>query len=175
MADGYTSALNCQMLPADPGCAPAYAYCERVARAHYENFPVASRLLPSRMRPHVAAVYAFARIADDLADEGDAPAENRLAALNAWDARLHAVTGGADDPEGEHPEVFAALRVTMRECALPAELLSDLISAFKQDVVVKRYATWPDLLDYCRRSANPVGRLVLRIAGYSDPALDAAS
>lgn len=150
-------------------------YCESLARAHYENFPVASRLLPARMRPHVAAVYAFARIADDLADEGRVDADERLAALDAWEQRLLAVTDGHADPGGPHPLVVQAVADTVRACNLPISLLTDLLSAFKQDVTVVRYATWTSLLDYCRRSANPVGRLVLRIAGYQDPRLDAAS
>ena len=150
-------------------------YCEALARAHYENFPVASWLLPASMRPHIAAVYAFARIADDLADEGDVPADDRLAALDAWEQRLLAVTEGQQDPGGPHPLVFEAVRETVRACNLPVPLLTDLLSAFKQDVTVVRYATWTSLLDYCRRSANPVGRLVLRIAGYRDPRLEAAS
>jgi squalene synthase HpnC len=153
----------------------AYAYCERLASSHYENFPVASRLLPARMRPHVAAIYAFARLADDMADEGDRPAAERLADLDAWDARLSAAAAGDAVPGGPHPEVFIALRATIEACRLPPSLLHDLISAFRQDVTVTRYATWDDLLDYCRRSANPVGRLVLRVAGHDRPDLDAAS
>jgi squalene synthase HpnC len=159
----------------NPELAGAYAYCERLARSHYENFPVASRLLPARMRPHVAAVYAFARLADDMADEGDRPSADRLADLDAWDACLNAAALGAVQRGEPHAEVFLALRNTIEEYRLPVQLLHDLISAFKQDVTVKRYATWDDLLDYCRRSANPVGRLVLRIAGYDRPELDAAS
>jgi squalene synthase HpnC len=159
----------------NPELAGAYAYCERLARSHYENFPVASRLLPARMRPHVAAVYAFARLADDMADEGDRPSADRLADLDAWDACLNAAALGAVQRGEPHAEVFLALRHTIEEYRLPVQLLHDLISAFKQDVTVKRYATWDDLLDYCRRSANPVGRLVLRIAGYDRPELDAAS
>jgi squalene synthase HpnC len=150
-------------------------YCESLAREHYENFPVASRLLPRAMRPHVAAVYAFARIADDLADEGSVPVDERLAALDDWERRLLAVTSGQRDPGGPHPRVFDALRDTVRERELPVSLLTDLLSAFRQDVTVERYATWTSLLDYCRRSANPIGRLVLRIAGHRDGALDAAS
>lgn len=153
----------------------AYAYCERLASSHYENFPVASRLLPARMRPHVAAIYAFARLADDMADEGDRPAAERIADLDAWEARLSAAAGGAVAPDGPHPGVFVALRATIEACRLPPSLLHDLISAFRQDVTITRYATWDDLLDYCRRSANPVGRLVLRVAGYDRPDLDAAS
>ncbi len=155
--------------------AGAYAYCERLARSHYENFPVASHLLPARMRPHVAAVYAFARLADDMADEGDRPAADRLADLDAWDACLNAAALGAVQRGEPHAEVFLALRHTIDECRLPVELLHDLISAFKQDVIVTRYATWDEVMDYCRRSANPVGRLVLRIAGYNRAELDAAS
>jgi squalene synthase HpnC len=159
----------------NPELAGAYAYCERLARTHYENFPVASRLLPARMRPHVAAVYAFARLADDMADEGTRPDADRLADLEAWDACLNAAALGAVQRGEPHAEVFLALRHTIEECRLPVQLLHDLIDAFKQDVTVKRYATWDEVLDYCRRSANPVGRLVLRIAGHDRPALDAAS
>jgi squalene synthase HpnC len=159
----------------NPELAGAYACCERLARTHYENFPVASRLLPPRMRPHVAAVYAFARLADDMADEGDRPDADRIADLDAWDACLNAAALGAVQRGEPHSEVFLALRHTIEECRLPVQLLHDLISAFRQDVTVKRYATWEDLIDYCRRSANPVGRLVLRIAGYDRPELDTAS
>jgi phytoene synthase len=159
----------------NPELAGAYAYCERLARSHYENFPVASILLPARMRPHVAAVYAFARLADDMADEGDRPAADRLADLDAWDACLNAAALGAVQRGERHAEVFLALRHTIEECRLPDQLLHDLVRAFRQDVTVRRYAAWDDVMDYCRRSANPVGRLVLRIAGYDRPDLDAAS
>lgn len=154
----------------------AYDACLRLARAHYENFPVASWLVPRHMRPHVAAVYAFARIADDYADEGAVPAAERRARLEAWRHRLlAAATPGAPIPEGPHPYVFDALRHTMAACAIEPSLLDDLISAFEQDVETSRYDTWDGVLDYCRRSANPVGRLVLRIAGRRDADLDAAS
>jgi phytoene synthase len=158
-----------------PELAAAYGYCERLARTHYENFPVASRLLPAPMRPHVAAVYAFARLADDMADEGTRPPGDRLADLDAWERRLDAAVGGAPLAPGPHAEVFVALRESVRECRLPPELLRDLLGAFRQDVTTLRYGTWDAVLDYCRRSANPVGRLVLRIAGHEDAALDAAS
>lgn len=158
----------------------AFGTCARLARDHYENFPVASRLLPSAMRPHVAAVYAFARVADDFADEGSRPAAERLALLDAWEACLR--TGTEDGEGGVHPglpaetaDIFAALGHTISACRLPVSLLEDLLSAFRQDVTVRRYATWDDVLDYCRRSANPVGRLVLRIAGYDDERLDRSS
>ena len=158
-----------------PGLAGAYAYCERLARTHYENFPVASALLPARMRPHVAAIYAFARIADDMADEGTRPAADRLADLDDWERRLDAAAGQVPSPQDARADVFLALRQTMRDCGLPAQLFRDLLSAFRQDVTQTRYATWDEVLDYCRRSANPVGRLVLRVASYEHPALDAAS
>ena len=162
--------------------AAAYAACEQDASSHYENFPVASLLLPRRMRPHVAAVYAFARAADDFADEGHRAAAERHALLDGWIRRLHhaAATSKLGPPaaSGEPPNapaIFVALGASMRAHDLPVSLLEDLVSAFRQDIDTTRYATWSDVLDYCRRSANPVGRLVLRIAGYRDPRLDAAS
>jgi phytoene synthase len=162
----------------------AYAACARLARAHYENFPVASYLLPRRMRPHVAAVYAYARLADDIADEGAAPAALRHARLDEWLERLEAAADGRTPPQATQldpetaaaaPAVFTALGSSMRECDLPAQLFRDLVSAFRQDTTVARYESWPELLDYCRRSANPVGRLVLRIAGHDDEAAAKAS
>jgi len=158
-----------------PQVAGAYAYCERLARTHYENFPVASHLLPARMRPHVAAIYAFARLADDMADEGTRPAADRLADLDDWERRLDAAVGGGPLPRESHGDVFLALRETMRACRLPPQLFRDLLSAFRQDVTTTRYRTWDEMMQYCQRSANPVGRLVLRIGGYDDPHLDAAS
>lgn len=166
--------------------ARAYAHCEAIARAHYENFPVASRLLPAPMRPHIAAVYAFARAADDFADEPGPDVADRLRKLDAWHARLDAAVRlatrearGDDGPStpSSAPDdlVFTALAHTIRVHRLPPALFADLLSAFRQDVMTKRYATWDAVLDYCRRSANPVGRLVLRIAGYDDPALERAS
>jgi phytoene synthase len=151
-------------------------------RSHYENFPVASLLVPARMRAHIAAVYAFARVADDFADEGERPIDARLALLDRWGSRLcDAVEGRpqdeAVDPQepGDAPRLFERLAATIREKALPVELFDALLSAFRQDVTVHRYATWADVYDYCRRSANPVGRIVLRIAGYRDDRLDAWS
>jgi len=162
-----------------PEClARAYAACEHLAQAHYENFPVASRLLPKRMRPHVAAVYAFARGADDIADEGVASAGERQERLQVWQRRLHDAVGagrGSDASARDEDLVFVALGHTIRSLDLPLSLFDDLLSAFGQDTMTTRYASWRDLLDYCRRSANPVGRLVLRIAGYRDAALDRSS
>jgi squalene synthase HpnC len=166
-----------------PSLASAYAYCEQIAREHYENFPVASQLLPARMRPHIAAIYAFARRADDFADEPGLADAERLRLLDDWGRRLRGLTTvpyGGQTPVpygGQTPEdgIFYALGNTIREHNLPISLFEDLLSAFRQDVVTTRYATWDDLLDYCRRSANPVGRLVLRVAGYDDPRLDLQS
>jgi squalene synthase HpnC len=162
----------------------AYDACERDCRTHYENFPVASFLLGRRMRPHVAALYAFARAADDFADEGDRTVEERHRLLDGWRARLlEAVAGttstiqrapGPGEPDHAR-EIFMALGVTIRRLQLPPTLLEDLLSAFRQDVTVSRYATWQALFDYCRRSANPIGRLVLRIGGYADNDLDRCS
>jgi phytoene synthase len=161
----------------DGALARAYAHCERLAREHYENFPVASRLLPPPMRPHIAAIYAFARTADDFADEPGIPDAERLRLIDDWLARLRAAAGQSTPPASTDTDrdIFVALSNTIQEHRLPASLFEDLLSAFRQDVTTKRYATWTDLLDYCRRSANPVGRLVLRVAGYDDRRLDAAS
>jgi len=159
----------------------AYASCERMARTHYENFPVASVLLPSGMRRHVAAVYAFARAADDFADEGQITADERIRLLDGWCDRLRRAAAGLAQPAsqpgepGEATAIFAALGNTIRECSLPPELFADLISAFTQDVTVQRYQNWDELFDYARRSANPVGRLVLRIAGHRADHLNAWS
>lgn len=135
---------------------------------HYENFPVASLLLPAALRPPVQAIYRFARTADDIADEGDDPPAQRLAALAALDAQLDRIEAG--DPN-DWPDLTAAVRAH----ALPLQLLRDLLSAFSQDVTVKRYADDAALLDYCRRSANPIGRLLLTLFKRTEPALLAQS
>jgi squalene synthase HpnC len=133
---------------------------------HYENFPVASILLPRRLVPAVEAIYAFARSADDLADEGDALPEERLAALRAYDSALDEIAAGR---EPDTP-MLRRLAAVLQQYALPLQPLRDLLSAFSQDVVTTRYADYPALLDYCRRSANPVGRLMLRLYGHVDEA-----
>jgi hydroxysqualene synthase len=160
----------------------AYASCEHAARSHYENFPVASLLVPPPMRPHIAALYAFARAADDFADEGPRATAERQRLLDGWKARLNAAVAarapGPPPGDGEPRntvDIFLALGETIRSKRLPVGLFDDLLSAFAQDVTVTRYAAWDDVLDYSRRSANPVGRLVLRIAGYDEPRLDAWS
>lgn len=148
----------------------SFEWCLQLASSHDENFPVASRLLPRKIRPHIAAVYAFARIADDIADEPGMEEGERMGELERWtDGVERAYRGDADHP------AFIALSRTIREHDIPKQLLLDLLSAFRQDVTVNRYETFGDLLDYCRRSANPVGRIVLRIFGYRDDGLDRES
>lgn len=158
----------------------AYAWCERLARARHENFPVGSRLLPRKTRRDLWAIYAFARTADDWADEPDrGTPEARLARLADWRAHLEAAHRGdiaaATAGPGPAGPVFTALAATMAARSLPLAPFTDLLSAFSQDVTTRRYGTWADLLDYCRRSADPVGRLVLMVHGYRDPALFALS
>jgi squalene synthase HpnC len=158
--------------------ARAYAACEALARSHYENFPVASRLLPRAMRPHVAAVYAFARVADDIADEGARPADERRLQLDAWQRRLHAalaVERAAELPHDHEDLIIVAVAHSIGMLDLPVALFDDLITAFEQDTMTSRYDSWSDVLEYCRRSANPIGRLVLRIAGYCNDTLDRSS
>ncbi|MDH4228619.1 MAG: squalene synthase HpnC [Nitrospirota bacterium] len=162
------------MIP--PALAPDYAHCTAIARGHYENFPVASLLIPARLRPHVCAVYAFARRADDFADEARFEGR-RLERLRGWEEQfLAALNGVGPGPSGvSRNPVLRAAAHTASVFDLPAALFLDLLSAFRQDVTVRRYATFADLLDYCRRSADPVGRLVLRLFGYRDAELDRLS
>lgn len=142
----------------------AFAHCEALARAHYENFPV-GLFVPRERQRYVHALYAFMRAADDFADEPQYEGRRREK-LAEWQARLEAACEGrADDP------IFLALGETVRRLEIPRELLLDLLSAFRQDVEKSRYESWDELLDYCRRSANPVGRLVLIVFGQRDPAL----
>jgi len=136
----------------------AYDHCLAVVRGHYENFPVASLMLPRDRRHHIAALYAFARAADDMADEGDLPAQERLRQLDQWQANLeHAYAGRASHP------VFVALAATATRFDIPQQLFGDLLAAFRSDVAQTRYRSFDDLLGYCRNSANPVGRLVLLV------------
>lgn len=151
-------------MPAQFTLDEAFAHCEARVRAHYENFPV-GLFVPKDKRRHVHALYAFARAADDFADERmyEGMREEKL---DQWEQRLHAAYDGkAEDP------IFIALAETARQLSIPKALLLDLLSAFRQDVVKSRYETWDELLDYCRRSADPVGRLVLLVFGYADPVL----
>ena len=135
--------------------------------SHYENFPVASWLCPPQLRPAITAIYWFARTADDIADEGDAAPQTRLDDLAAYRADLLATAAG----EALSPRwaaLFTRLGSVITQFALPVSLLADLLSAFEQDVVKQRYASTAELLDYCARSANPVGRLLLHLYGVHD-------
>ena len=157
------------LLPAEyaiPATAPslqdAQAYCERLARTHYENFSVATWFLPKRLRQHFFNVYSYCRISDDLGDEtGDRDASLQL--LNEWETELNACYNGAP----RHP-VFVALAGTVQQFQIPKQTFADLLTAFRQDQKVTRYQTFDDLLGYCRNSANPVGHLVLYLCGYND-------
>jgi squalene synthase HpnC len=153
----------------------AYDACTHLARTHYENFPVASLLLPRRMRPAIAAVYAFARRADDFADEPGYTPEERIRLLDDWQRRLDGAAAGAVPSDSADDLIFVAVADAIRGHDLPVSLFSDLLSAFRQDVTTTHYERWEEVLDYCSRSASPVGRLVLRIAGYRDAALDRSS
>ncbi|CAM8622312.1 ERG9 Phytoene/squalene synthetase [Oxalobacteraceae bacterium] len=136
-----------------------------MTNAHYENFPVASPLLPPELRAPVRVIYAFARSADDLADEGDASASERIASLNAYERELDHIDAGREPSS----DLFQQLALTLKEHHLNTQLLRDLLSAFRQDVVQTRYASFDELLDYCSRSANPVGRIMLALSDQYSP------
>ena len=171
-----------------PSLPEARAYCERLARSHYENFSVATWFLPERVRPHFYSVYAYCRISDDLGDEVGDPQQS-LRLLQEWEGELNAtylslVQAPPPDvrrdveklepgPSSRNPArpthpVFIALRETILECNIPRQPFADLLKAFRQDQAVGRYQTFDDVLVYCRYSANPVGRLVLYVCGYCD-------
>src|SRR5215469_7327360 len=145
-----------------PSLKEAQAYCERLARTHYENFSVATWFLPARLRQHFYNVYSYCRISDDLGDEVGNPQES-LRMLDQWETELNACYDGSP----RHP-VFVALAETVRQFAIPRHEFSDLLIAFRQDQTVTRFETFNDVLGYCRYSANPVGHLVLYLCGYSD-------
>jgi squalene synthase HpnC len=136
-----------------------------VAAGHYENFPVASRLVPRRLAPAVLAIYRFARAADDIADEGAASLDERLAALDRFEQALAATAAG--QPPAAAP--FPALAAAIAAHALPLPPFRDLLSAFRQDLTIHRYATFAALADYCRRSANPIGALLLHLYRAASP------
>lgn len=140
-----------------------YAEAQSFAKSHYENFPVLSFTLPKEAKKHVAVVYQFARQADDLADEGDANPKVRIKNLELYEKQF------TDCLSGKFIiDFWMALKNTINECNLTTQYFYDLLSAFKQDVHTKRYSSYEDLLDYCRRSANPVGRIVLEICGVKN-------
>lgn len=152
-----------------PNIQEAYAFCEQLTQNHYENFPVGSVLVPKAKRKYIYSIYAFARTADDFADEGfetKTTTADRLKLLDDWEQQFDECLRG----NYSHP-IFAALQQTIRELNLPAQLFKDLLSAFRQDVVKSRYNDFDEVLDYCRRSANPIGRLILLLFDYRDEKL----
>lgn len=145
----------------------SFEYCENIAKQHYENFPVASKLLPPEKRKYIFAIYAYARQADDYADEpGIGTREERLRLIDDWNDKLrNTYRGLADEP------IFIALSQTIKDCGIPVEPLDNLLKAFRQDVIKNRYENIDEVFSYCANSANPIGRLVLNVFGYSNESL----
>lgn len=141
----------------------AFRFCERLARKRYENFPVASFFLPRTKRRFISALYAYARTADDFADEGSRSQAERIRLLDEWERRLDACFAGC--PEGP---IFTALAETVRSTGIPREPLANLLKAFRSDVISQTYVTAEDVLAYCRNSANPIGQLVLYVFGQAN-------
>jgi len=138
----------------------AYAYCGQLTRSHYENFPVGSVLIPKHLRPHVHAIYAFARTADDFADEPGLTTQERLSQLQCWEENLLTCQ---QNPKGP---IFTALSHTLTTQEIPIQLCQDLLTAFRMDVNHNRHSSLEELHHYCKYSANPVGRLILHLFGY---------
>ena len=160
---GWNALPESYRIPAiAPSLEDARAYCERLAKSHYENFSVATWFLPSRLRQHFYNVYAYCRISDDLGDEVGDPQQS-LELLDQWETELNACYAGSP----KHP-VFVALAETVKQFGIPRHEFSDLLIAFRQDQTVTRFETFDDILAYCHYSANPVGHLVLYLCGYSD-------
>jgi squalene synthase HpnC len=155
----YSQKLHtkCKYWSADEG----FRYCEIIARSHYENFPVASCFVPKTMRKYVWSIYAFARIADDFADEPGFTLAERIDNLQQWEQYLVECYKG-----NPTHRVFSALAETAERFQIPIELFQNLLAAFRTDVTVKRYDTYEDVLEYCRNSANPIGRLILLLFNY---------
>ena len=140
----------------------AHRYCQHLAKSHYENFPVASIILPKHIQQSVFVIYAFARTADDIADEGSATNADRMQGLLEYEKQLNNIEQGTDLSQ---PPLFIALSDVVYSQQLPIHLFHDLLTAFKQDISQGRYQSDDDILDYCRRSANPIGRLLLHLGG----------
>ncbi len=143
----------------------SYQACQNIARSHYENFPVASFLLPVHLRRPIAAIYAFARTADDIADEGSICRDTRLEMMTRFESNLYDLQYGKPPTEA----IFIALEHTIESFNLPIQLFYDLLTAFRQDILKDRYQNFTEVKDYCHYSANPVGRLLLHITGQSSP------
>ena len=153
----------------DPNINNAYQFCQNLAKRHYENFPVASILLPKNIRYPIAAIYAFARTADDFADEGEQDAAQRSALLSGYEEELEQInaahTQSSNQPSSN--KIFVALSHCIKTHQLPLQNFRDLLSAFQQDVNTIRYQNFDEVLDYCSRSANPIGRLLLKLHGQA--------
>ena len=149
-----------------PKLIAAYQFCQQLAQSHYENFPVASIVLPKRLRLAISVIYAFARTADDIADEGNLSNQHRLQQLDDYSESLLAIS--QYNYHGTDP-IFIALADVIHNFSLPLKLFEDLLSAFKQDVIKNRYQNFNTVLDYCSRSANPIGRLLLYLEGNTTP------
>lgn len=163
--DALTGAPSEFLTPEDrPTLAEAQIWCRHLATTHYENFHVATWFLPKRIRPHFESVYSFCRVSDDLGDEVGST-DTALRLLNTWGQMLDQCY---DAPQESRHPVFVALRGTIAACDLPREPFHDLLRAFRQDQIKTHYNTWDETVSYSRYSANPVGRLVLMIAGYRD-------
>jgi squalene synthase HpnC len=163
LARGWAALPESYRIPeVAPTLEEAQAWCQQLAETHYENFHVASWFLPKALRPHFHAIYAYCRVSDDLGDEVGSN-DVALALLNQWGEELDACYEG----RARHP-VFVALAETIKECSIPKEPFADLLKAFRQDQVIFRYETMDEVLDYCRYSANPVGRLVLYASGEAN-------
>jgi squalene synthase HpnC len=143
-----------------------FRYCEAIARSHYENFPVASRFVPKEIRKYVWTIYAFARTADDFADEPGFTLAERMDNLNQWEQHLNECYNG-----NPTHRVFAALAETVERFQIPFELFQNLLTAFRSDVTVKRYETYEEVITYCRHSANPIGRMLLLLLNYRSEAM----
>jgi len=139
----------------------AFQFCEHLTRDHYENFPVASLLVPKEKRLHICSIYAFARIADDFADEPGLTIAERVDSLTEWEEQLVDAYRG----HAHHP-VFIALRETIDRFEMPIDLFQNLLRAFRSDVTTHRYETFDEVLEYCENSANPIGRLLLLLFNY---------
>lgn len=152
-----------KLIKLTPELRAAYNTCQAIAKAHYENFPVASFLLPKHLRRSIAAIYAFARTADDIADEGDMPTDTRLELMTKFEAKLYDIQYGKPPTE----PIFIALKHTIEGFNLPIQLFYDLLTAFRQDILKNRYQNFNEVRDYCHYSANPVGRLLLHLTGQA--------
>jgi squalene synthase HpnC len=157
-------ATNYTLTRLNPELHAAYKECLAIARSHYENFPVASILLPKHLRRSVAAIYAFARTADDIADEGDLCREVRLELMTKFETSLYDIQYGKPPTE----PLFIALKHTIECFNLPIQLFYDLLTAFRQDILKNRYRNFTEVKDYCHYSANPIGRLLLHLAGQAN-------